>query len=165
VITADHCASSGGIAALPTFRYHIPLWIYSPAHIPPQRVERMISQIDIPPTILGLLGMSYTSRFYGQDLFALEPGRERAFIGNYQKLGYLKHDQLIELGPKRSVTAVRPDYTSDREQPAIPVDPQLADEAIRYYQTASYRFKHAMMGVDTSRGSPAATTPAAATKH
>jgi phosphoglycerol transferase MdoB-like AlkP superfamily enzyme len=164
VITADHCASSGGIAALPTFRYHIPLWIYSPAHIPPQRVERMISQIDIPPTILGLLGMSYTSRFYGQDLFALEPGRERAFIGNYQKLGYLKHDQLIELGPKRSVTAVRPDYTSDREQPAIPVDPQLADEAIRYYQTASYRFKHAMMGVDTSRGSPAATTPVAATK-
>ncbi|MFS8064366.1 MAG: LTA synthase family protein [Luteimonas sp.] len=150
VITADHCASSGGIAALPTFRYHIPLWIYSPAHIAPQRVDRMLSQIDIPPTLLGLLGMSYTSRFYGQDLFALEPGRERAFIGNYQKLGYLKHDQLIELGPKRSVVAVRPDYKSDRVQPEIPTDPALVDEAIRYYQTASYRFKHAMMGVDTS---------------
>jgi arylsulfatase A-like enzyme len=125
----------------------------------------MLSQIDIPPTILGLLGMSYTSRFYGQDLFALEPGRERAFIGNYQKLGYLKHDQLIELGPKRSVVAVRPEYTSDREQPEIPVDPALVDEAIRYYQTASYRFKHAMMGVDTSRGASAATAPAAAPKE
>jgi len=158
VITADHCASSGGIAALPTFRYHIPLWIYSPAHIPPQRVDRMLSQIDIPPTLLGLLGMSYTSRFYGQDLFALEPGRERAFIGNYQKLGYLKHDQLIELGPKRSVVAVRPQYTSDREQPVIPVDPALVDEAIRYYQTASYRFKHGMMGVDTSASRDPAKT-------
>jgi phosphoglycerol transferase MdoB-like AlkP superfamily enzyme len=157
VITADHCASSGGIAALPTFRYHIPLWIYSPKHIAPQRIDRMLSQIDIPPTLLGLLGMSYTSRFYGQDLFALEPGRERAFIGNYQKLGYLKHDQLIELGPKRSVVAVRPEYTSDREQPEIPVDPVLADEAIRYYQTASYRFKHGMMGVDTSGRSTKAT--------
>ena len=31
VITADHCASSGGIAALPAFRYRIPLWIYAPA--------------------------------------------------------------------------------------------------------------------------------------
>jgi phosphoglycerol transferase MdoB-like AlkP superfamily enzyme len=165
VITADHCASSGGIAALPTFRYHIPLWIYSPAHIAPQRVDRMLSQVDIPPTILGLLGMSYTSRFYGQDLFALEPGRERAFIGNYQKLGYLKHDQLIELGPKRSVVAVRPEYTSDREQPEVPVDPALADEAIRYYQTASYRFKHALMGVDTSRGASAAEAAAAAPKQ
>lgn len=160
VITADHCASSGGIAALPAFRYHIPLWIYSPAHIAPQRVDRMLSQIDIPPTILGLLGMSYTSRFYGEDLFALEPGRERAFIGNYQKLGYLKHDQLIELGPKRSVEAVRPEYGSDRPQPRIPIDPVLVDEAIRYYQTASYRFKHGLMGVDTSHA-PDPTTAAA----
>jgi phosphoglycerol transferase MdoB-like AlkP superfamily enzyme len=117
----------------------------------------MISQIDIPPTILGLLGMSYTSRFYGQDLFALEPGRERAFIGNYQKLGYLKRDQLVELGPKRSVVAVRPDYESDQEQPEIPADPALVDEAIRYYQTASYRFKHKMMGVETSPGRSVAT--------
>lgn len=157
VITADHCASSGGIAALPTFRYHIPLWIYSPAHIAPQRVDRLLSQIDIPPTILGLLGMSYTSRFYGQDLFALEPGRERAFIGNYQKLGYLKHDQLIELGPKRSVVAVRPEYHSDRPQPEIPADPALVDEAIRYYETASYRFKHGLMGVGTSTSTTAAS--------
>ncbi|HVR81201.1 MAG TPA: sulfatase-like hydrolase/transferase [Luteimonas sp.] len=157
VITADHCASSGGIAALPTFRYHIPLWIYSPAHIAPQRVDRLISQIDIPPTILGLLGMSYTSRFYGHDLFALEPGRERAFIGNYQKLGYLRHDQLIQLGPKRSVVAVRPEYDSDRQQREIPADPALVDEAIRYYQTTSYRFKHGLMGVDTSTSTTAAS--------
>jgi phosphoglycerol transferase MdoB-like AlkP superfamily enzyme len=159
VITADHCASSGGIATLPTFRYHIPLWIYSPAHIPPQRVDRLLSQIDIPPTILGLLGMSYTSRFYGQDLFALEPGRERAFIGNYQKLGYLKRDQLIELGPKRTAIAVRPDYASDRPQPEIRADAALVDEATRYYETASYRFKHDLMGVDTSASTHVAGRP------
>jgi phosphoglycerol transferase MdoB-like AlkP superfamily enzyme len=156
VITADHCASSGGIATLPTFRYHIPLWVYSPANIAPGRVGRMISQIDIPPTVLGLLGFDYSSRFYGQDVFALEPGRERAFIGNYQQLGYLSHDRLIELGPNRTVREVRPDYVDDREQPQIALEPALAEQAVRYYQTASFRFAHGLMGVDTSNGSAAA---------
>ena len=110
------------------------------------RVERRLSQIDIPPTLLGLLGISYTSRFYGQDLFALEPGRERAFIGNYQQLGYLRDDRLVQLGPKRVVEEVRPAFTNDQPQPPIPLDPQLVSEAVRYYQTASYRFAHGMMG-------------------
>jgi phosphoglycerol transferase MdoB-like AlkP superfamily enzyme len=152
VVTADHCASSGGIAALPTFRYHIPLWIHSPRHIAPQRVPRMLSQIDIPPTLLGLLGFTYTSRFYGQDLFQLEPGRERAFIGNYQKLGYLRTDRLVQLGPKRSVEEVRPAFTSDVPQPDIPIEPELVNEAVRYYQTASYRFAHGLMRVKPAQG-------------
>jgi phosphoglycerol transferase MdoB-like AlkP superfamily enzyme len=156
VITADHCASSGGIAALPTFRYHIPLWIYSPGNIAPQRVDRMLSQIDIPPTLLGLLGFSYTSRFYGQDLFELEPGRERAFIGNYQKLGYLKSDRLVQLGPKRSVQEVRPAFASDVPQPDMPIEPKLVNEAVLYYQTASYRFGHGLMRM----GNAPASAPA-----
>ncbi|MFC7300210.1 LTA synthase family protein [Cognatiluteimonas weifangensis] len=150
VITADHCASSGGIATLPTFRYHIPLWIYSPAHIAPAHVARMLSQIDIPPTVLGLLGFDYPSRFYGQDVFALEPGRERAFIGNYQQLGYLRRDRLLELGPNRAVREVLPDYTDDRAQPAVAVDAALEAEAVRYYETASFRFAHGLMGADTA---------------
>ncbi len=150
VVTADHCASSGGIAALPTYRYHIPLWIYSPAHIKPQRVERMISQIDIAPTLLGLLGFSYNTRFYGQDALVPGTGHERAFIGNYQKLGYLKDDRLVELGPNQTLREVKPDFHSDNPQPEVPTDPVLAREAVRYYQTASFRFKHGLMGVDTS---------------
>jgi len=75
VITADHCASSWGRSALPMNRYHIPLFVYSPKHIAPKRIDRLMSQIDIPPTLLGLLNFSYTSQFYGYDLLRLEPGR------------------------------------------------------------------------------------------
>jgi phosphoglycerol transferase MdoB-like AlkP superfamily enzyme len=145
VVTADHCASSGGIAALPTFRYHIPLWVYAPEQIEPARVDRLMSQVDIPPTLLGLLGFSYQSRFYGQDLFALEPGRERAFIGNYQKLGYLRNGRLVQLGPKRVAEEVIPSFDADRPQPLVKADPILVSEAVDYYQTASYRFRHGLM--------------------
>ncbi|TDR44841.1 phosphoglycerol transferase MdoB-like AlkP superfamily enzyme [Tahibacter aquaticus] len=145
VITADHCASSGGIASLPVFRYHIPLLIYSPRHVPPAREERLVGQIDIAPTVIGLLGLNYRSRFFGADVFRLEPGRERAFIGNYQRLGYLRNDQLIELAPGSHIDSVRPDYDKNSEQPDIAIDPALADEAISYYQTASYLFRKGML--------------------
>lgn len=145
VITADHCASSGGIASLPVFRYHIPLWIYSPRHVAPGRVDRLMSQIDIAPTVLGLLGMNYRSRFYGADLFRLEPGRERAFIGNYQRLGYLRGDELVELAPRRLVAASRPDYQHDVAPTALTPDPAMEREAIAYYQTASELFRRGML--------------------
>lgn len=148
VITADHCASSSGIAQLPAFRYRIPMWVYSPGHVAPGRFERMTGQIDIAPTILGLLGMDYRSQFYGADVLQRAPGGERAFIGTYQRLGYVRDGQLVELSPHRKVDAVRPTWDSDLPQPAIPLDSRLALQAISYYQTASYRFSHGLMSAE-----------------
>lgn len=90
VIVADHCASSAGKTDLPVEKYLIPAIVYAPAHIQPAEVTRLASQIDIAPTLLGLLKFKYRSRFMGYDLFDLEPGRERAFISTYQDLGFLQ---------------------------------------------------------------------------
>ena len=147
VITADHCASSAGKAALPAFRYRIPMWVYAPGHVAPGRFTEMISQVDIAPTVLGLLGMDYDSEFYGVDVFQRPPDSARAFIGTYQLLGYLRHDKLVQLSPHRKVETVRPAYTSDQEQPVIADDPQLTLEAVSNYQTAAYRFEHGLMKV------------------
>jgi phosphoglycerol transferase MdoB-like AlkP superfamily enzyme len=73
VIVADHCASSAGKTELPIEKYHIPLFIYSPGNIEPAKMDRLMSQIDIGPTLLGLLNFSYTSKFFGYDIFKLEP--------------------------------------------------------------------------------------------
>lgn len=149
VITADHCASSWGRSALPMNRYHIPLWIYSPKHIAPGKVDRLMSQIDIPPTLLGQLDFSYTSRFYGYDLMKLEPGRERVLLGNYQKAGYLRDGILTVLAPKQDVQQTLPKF--DASGDASPVDaprPELIDEAVTYYQTASYLFGKGLMRLD-----------------
>lgn len=158
VITADHCASSGGIAQLPVFRYRIPLWIYAPGHVAPGRVDRMVAQIDIGPTILGLLGIDYASEFYGVDV--LQPGgaRAMALIGNYQRLGYLRDGALVELSPQRGVDAVQPAYDGNVAQPPLPVDAERVREAIAFYQTASDRFhsgamQHRSIAYDASRDS------------
>jgi len=146
VITADHCASSAGRTSVPVNRYHIPLWIYSPKHIAPQRVTRLMSQVDILPTMFGLMNFSYRSRFFGADIFQREPGRERAFPATYEKLGYLQGKVLTVLEPQRRLEQLRPDFTSGDAVPNTPVDQQQVDDAAAYYQVAAYLYKHGMLG-------------------
>ncbi|MFZ2906413.1 MAG: sulfatase-like hydrolase/transferase, partial [Cyclobacteriaceae bacterium] len=142
VIVADHCASSAGKTELPINKYHIPMLIYSPGNIMPGKMDRLMSQIDVGPTLLGLLNFSYTSKFYGYDIFRLEPGRERAFISTYQSLGYIKGDRLVILSPQLKVETF---LVSGKEQTKTENDQQLVDEAIAWYQTASYSFANGLM--------------------
>lgn len=144
IITADHCASSAGKTELPIHKYHIPLLIYSPANIQPARMERLMSQIDLGPTLLGLLNFSYTSKFYGYDIFSLEPGRERAFISTYQSLGYVKNNKLVVLSPQQKLDTYHVSLDG-RLQQQEGNDPALTREAIAWYQSASYAFSNGLM--------------------
>ena len=141
VITADHCASSAGKTSLPINHYHIPLWIYAPAHFKPERVHRLMGQLDIPPTLLGMLNFSYRTRFFGHDLFQLPEGREHAFPGTYEKLGYLQGDVLTILEPQRKLEQVKPNFATGDATPIQPVNESLVDDAVAYYQVASEQFK------------------------
>ena len=143
VIVADHCARSDGKSDLPINKYKIPLMMYSPATITPGTMDRLMSQIDLGPTLLGLLNFSYTSKFYGYDIFKLEPGRERAFISTYQSLGYLKHDTLILLQPQQKKFTLIPNM--DGSAATVAENPKLLREAIVWYQTASHGFKNGLM--------------------
>ncbi|HEY0299450.1 MAG TPA: sulfatase-like hydrolase/transferase [Arachidicoccus sp.] len=98
VIVADHCASSAGKTALPMSKYRIPCLVYCRDFIRPQQVNKLMSQIDIMPTVMSLLHFSYRSKFIGQNV--LEPTyKPRAFIATYQDLGFVKDDILTVLSP------------------------------------------------------------------
>jgi phosphoglycerol transferase MdoB-like AlkP superfamily enzyme len=143
IIVADHCASSAGKTELPVRKYHIPMIVYSPKNIQPAAMDRLMSQIDIGPTLLGMMNFTYTSKFFGYDIFKLEPGRERAFISTYQSLGYLKDHKLVILDPQKHVVAYE---LSDDMQPTRKIkDHALVKEAIAWYQTASRSFKNGLM--------------------
>jgi len=139
VITADHGADARGSARIPVDKYRIPVFVYSPAHVPARRVERLMSQIDIAPTLLGFLDFTYYTKFLGNDLLHTPPSADRAFVANYQTLGYLKGDRLLVLQPKRKVEEFRVD--GDRLTAIPGVAPALAREGIAFYQLASHLFR------------------------
>jgi phosphoglycerol transferase MdoB-like AlkP superfamily enzyme len=140
VIVADHCASAAGKTRLPVKGYHIPMIFYAPALLKPSVYSPVVSQIDVAPTLMEVLGKNGSAQFFGRSIF--EPGAapQRAFISNYQALGYMKDDILTVLLPKQVVESYKVDPKTMLTT-ATAVNEQLRDEAIAYYQTASKAFK------------------------
>jgi phosphoglycerol transferase MdoB-like AlkP superfamily enzyme len=61
---------------------HVPLLFYAPELLQPQKRSEVVSQIDILPTIAGMLHLSYVNTTLGRDL--LDPAKKNnyAFITN-----------------------------------------------------------------------------------
>jgi phosphoglycerol transferase MdoB-like AlkP superfamily enzyme len=141
VIVADHCASSAGKTDLPVKRYEIPLIVYAPHYLAPRVIDRTMSQIDVAPTILGLLNMSYSSKFLGRDILKADNAPERAFISTYQKLGYIQDNHLVVLSPQKKALLYRFDRATGASQP-IPMEELYLANALGYYQGADYIYQH-----------------------
>jgi phosphoglycerol transferase MdoB-like AlkP superfamily enzyme len=139
VITADHCANSAGRTEIPVRNYHIPLFVYSPAHVKPAAVDTLSSQLDLAPTLLGLLNVTYESRFFGRDMLAGKP-EGRAFLSTFQKMGLLKDGRLAVLGPKKYLKTYKWDEPG-KDIAEAPSDKELEEAAVAFYQGANYVYK------------------------
>lgn len=152
VILADHCASSAGKTELPLDKYRIPAMIYSPGFIEAREMNKLMSQIDVMPTLFGLLNFNYQSKFFGQDVLK-ENYKPRALIATYQNLGLIKDSVLTILSPKQQVKQFQlSEITNPKlgpnfqlfydEKPLKKERADLIDATISYYQTASDMLKN-----------------------
>ena len=107
VIVADHGARVYGREDIPLLSYAIPFVIYSPRHVTPRRVDALASQIDVAPTVLGLLNLSYDSVFFGKDVLE-DPGAPRFVPLNHNRDIALYRDGRLDglgFGGRRSTVA------------------------------------------------------------
>ncbi|MDD5228249.1 MAG: LTA synthase family protein [Methylococcales bacterium] len=141
VMVADHCAGSARKTELPVDKYHIPLFIYAPKHVPAVENVTLSSQIDVAPTVLGLLNLNYESQFYGQDIFQMSPEKGRALVSNYQKLGLFKDNKLVYLSPQQKVDMVD-DPLGEHHILKPETQPDLVNDVMSYYQSADYIWTH-----------------------
>ena len=158
LITADHGASARGTQQIPLDKYLIPAFIYAPGHVKPARVDRLMSQIDLLPTLLGQLDFGYYTKFLGRDIMRSAPDTDRAFVANFQTLGYMKGDRIVVLQPKRKLDV----YHLDKNTylPLAGGDAVLSREAIAFYQVASHVFSTGLFGEDVKHeGIPETRAP------
>jgi phosphoglycerol transferase MdoB-like AlkP superfamily enzyme len=141
VMVADHCAGSARKTDLPVDKYHIPLFIYAPKHVPAVENTTLSSQIDVAPTLLGLLNLRYESQFYGQDILKTAPEKGRALISNYQKLGLFKDNKLVYLSPQQKIDVVD-DPLGEHHSVAPETQTDLVNDVMSYYQSADYIWTH-----------------------
>lgn len=145
VFVADHTAGSAGKEDLPINNYQIPLFIYAPKLIDARETAQLASQIDLAPTLLGLLNLDYESTFFGRNLLQDNPLPPRVVVGNYQHLGLFDGKDLAILSPRQGLRRHDQALTESRESRAMASDP-LIQRGITYYQAASYGFKQQLLG-------------------
>jgi phosphoglycerol transferase MdoB-like AlkP superfamily enzyme len=156
VIVADHCSSSAGKTELPMDKYRIPAMIYAPEFVAPQIFSQVTSQIDVMPTVLGLLNFKYQSKFLGQDVFS-KNFVPRAYIATYQDLGFIKDNYLTVISPTKNIKQYqlvqKPNTNTTTEfniyytENLLQDNPRkdLVDQTISNYQSTSFWLKNKML--------------------
>jgi len=140
IFIGDHGPRVYGAAQVPVPSYRVPLLFYSPANIPARRDPTLGSSLDVTPTLLGLLGLSYDSPFFGVDLRRVPAGTGRVAM---------EHNFAVALGNGRDVAMLLPgrdqkgwsmNIGQNDLKPEPAPDPELLKRAIGLYQTAHELF-------------------------
>lgn len=128
LFVADHGHIDNGHYDIPLGRIRIPIAIYAPKYVQPKSISRLACQIDVAPTILGMLGIEYDSHMLGIDI--LKQNRIYALLGTWDAVGatdgellyiYRKSDQRTSLhkyktGETTDVSDNYPDRKADMER-------------------------------------------------
>ncbi|MCR5084159.1 MAG: LTA synthase family protein [Succinivibrionaceae bacterium] len=97
LVVADHEVKVRGNRVFPYFEFHIPGLILG-AGVEPREDSRLASQIDLPPTLVSLLGLSGSYPFVGQDLTHGDTVG-RALMQYNEIFAYREGDTLAVLSP------------------------------------------------------------------
>jgi len=137
LIVADHDSRVGGAQLVPLRHFHIPALILG-GGVAPRRDERIVSQIDLPPTLLSLIGVSDSHPMIGHDL--TRGGGGRAMMQFEENYGYLSGDTLVVLEPQQAARTYR--YTAPDGYAPLPADPALARTALAHALWPAWVYRH-----------------------
>ena len=137
VFVADHATEK---RLLDVAHYRIPWLIYAPGIVQPGTVATVCSQVDIAPTLLGLLGGAYDHRFMGRDILKVKPDQGFALLHKHERLAFIQQGKLVMLDPGREPAMYDCDGLTMEHIPLADVDrPQMAamiERALSFYAMA-----------------------------
>lgn len=114
-VIADHDARTYGSSALPIGHFKIPAVIFG-GGIPARKDERLVSQIDLAPTLLSLAGVSSVNPMIGHDLTQFLPvEKQRAMMQRDKNFGWMNADnKVVVLQPGQKVATFQYHPKDDR---------------------------------------------------
>jgi len=157
-VVADHGARVYGEQSIPIHSYEIPLLIVGPAlKRGPSRMGQLGCSLDVAPTLLGLIGRSYQSTFFGQDLLKIQPEQGRALLNHNRDIGLLAADRMVVLGLLSAVEFYGGNPKSGEMKPlSKPAESEreLEKDAIAFYQVADDLYIHERYRVEKTVAGP-----------
>ena len=135
VIVGDHGARVYGKEKIPMWTYELPLIFYSPKYFAATEVDQLISQIDIMPTLLGLLHISYDTVAFGHDVLKGDPAHNYVLLSHNRDVALYRGEELDELGLQKSSQTLHYKKGS-REQTRLVKNDESLKNAASIFQTA-----------------------------
>jgi phosphoglycerol transferase MdoB-like AlkP superfamily enzyme len=140
VVVADHGARVYGSQSIPMHSYEIPFLVLGPAVVKePKRLSQLGSQLDVAPTLLGLLGRPYESMFYGRNLLndPVPPGR--VLLNHNRDIGIARADRMVVFSLNKKIEYYHgsaKEGAMKRVQQPDEIDRELALDGTALFQTA-----------------------------
>ena len=137
LVVADHDTRVYGDELVPVGKFHIPGVILG-ADVTARRIDSLVSQIDLAPTLLSLMGVDSEHPFPGRDLtrtlpeFGNSPAplHARAMMQFDRNFGWLERDRLTVLLPDGSSRQFTFDRKIKQLQPSMTTDPEAVRQAL-----------------------------------
>lgn len=132
VFVADHGASLDSDYSIPLSYFHSPMIFYKNG-IQPVVNESIASQMDIFPTVMGILGKTYVNNSFGIDL--LNDSRRYVYFMGDDKYGVLDGDWLLINKPSEEQIGLYKYREKDRKN-YVSDYPEVAKEMQKYGESA-----------------------------
>ncbi len=140
IVIADHNTRTYGKNLVPINKFHIPALIIGPGVPQGKLYNKLSSQIDIPPTLLNMIGVNAETPMPGRDLLKLpEKITGRAIMQFHDNNAFRVGNQVVILQPNKE--ALQFELKNDTVMVPVKLDPELARDALAHVTAASYLYK------------------------
>jgi len=158
VILGDHgFGVTPQISDIDLLRFHVPLLLIAPGLTQEygQRITTVATQVDVIPTVIGLLGKPFTHQSWGRDILSLDPSDEGFGIikpsGSDQTVAMLSGDMILVKQPDVQARLGR--YTLKPEPGYQAIDDvelkeAMTKELLSYIETALYALHENQSGLE-----------------
>lgn len=138
VVMGDHGARVYGSQMFPLRSYRVPVLIIDPQKSTASRCGTLASSLDIAPTIMGLLGGTYRSVFFGRDALAIDPEDGYAIMQHNHEVALLNEkNQLTILGSQKKTFSFDVDPATSKLIPTTELYTEDAARLMSILQTAN----------------------------
>ncbi|MCL4116687.1 UNVERIFIED_CONTAM: hypothetical protein GTU68_028716 [Idotea baltica] len=142
IIIADHNTRTWGDDLIPVNKFHIPALIIAPNIEKGMTYDKLLSQIDIPPSLLDLIGIDIETPMVGRNIYQLNDSiKGRAIMQFHSTNAFRNGEDLIVLQAGKKALQFKV-TENDALIPENNIDEGLVQDAISHIVTASQAYNN-----------------------
>lgn len=139
IVIADHNTRTYGKNLVPINKFHIPALIIGPSIKQGVVYDKLCSQIDIPPTLLNMIGMSVTTPMIGRNLLQLADNVPGRAIMQFHNINAFRVDNQVVIMQPNAIP-LQFHINNNNELTPTKLDEDFSKDALAHVITANFLY-------------------------